>query len=114
MGRTASAERAGGEDVVRTPQLVITRSVEPTVITLIGQVDETNLGLLESALAEAPTEEAAGFEVDLSGLSFCSVSGLRVFAQAVESGAARLTGATAPLRRAFDAAGFGAILDKPG
>jgi anti-anti-sigma regulatory factor len=113
MGRAASLERSGAEDVVRTPQLVITRSVEPAAITVIGQVDETNLALLEAALAEAAVVEAVVPEIDLAGVTFCSVSGIRLLVQVVESGGARLSGATAHLRRAFDAAGFGAILDKP-
>jgi anti-anti-sigma regulatory factor len=113
MGRSAEVEPAPGEDVVRTPQLVITRSVEPRVITVTGQVDGANLDLLELALKEA-LPAGGDVDVDVAGVTFCSVAALRLLVQAVESGTARLSGVPAHLRRAFEAAGFSAIFDHPG
>ncbi len=113
MGRSAGVSPAAGEDVVRTPQLVITRSPQPPVITVIGQVDEGNIDLLELAIREALHAGAGELGVDLAGVTFCSVAGLRVLARMVESGTARIEGASPHLRRAFDAAGFDAVFDSP-
>ncbi|MGA7989593.1 MAG: STAS domain-containing protein [Candidatus Dormiibacterota bacterium] len=112
MGRPG-AESAQGDEVARTPQLVITRSKEPPVITVTGQVDGMNLDLLELALNEASPTEARSLDVDVAGVTFCSVAGLRILARAAESGTVRLVGATPHLRRASGAAGFGAIFEAP-
>jgi anti-anti-sigma factor len=113
MGRPALAERVPAVDMVRTPNLVVTRSMQPPVIKVIGQIDASNMLLLESALSEALRAETALVAVDLSGVTFCSVAGIRVLVRAVETGAALVSAAPAHIRRAFDAAGFDAIVESP-
>jgi anti-anti-sigma factor len=99
--------------MVRTQELVVTRSMRPPIIKVIGQIDEANVHVFQSAFDEALRGETAIVEVDLSGVTFCSVSGIRQLATAVQSRVARISGAPAHIRRAFDAAGFESIIESP-
>jgi hypothetical protein len=106
-GAWAETREPGAAEVDVTRGLVITRSVEPSGLELIGGIDEANLALLVSALDELAGTGLA--TVDVSAVTFCSIAGLRALTRAVQAGAIRLKGTPPHMQRALGAAGLADI-----
>src|SRR5690349_4031430 len=66
-------------------QLVITRSSHPVGLKLNGEVDASNVEAVSSVLNRTlRAHEGADVHVDLSGLEFSDVSGIRALVAAAE------------------------------
>ena len=92
-------------------QLVVTRTPEPLGLCFSGEIDHTNA----HAVAESLHSEFAGDEdvhIDLSGLSFCDVSGIRSLVEAArtrERGRLVLHGLPALLETVLAVTGWSAL-----
>jgi anti-anti-sigma regulatory factor len=96
-----------GEQVVDAGRLLIGTSADPAMMRLTGQVDQANLKALSSAL-EAVRVGGAPVIVDVSGLTFCSVAGMRQLSKAVADGQIQLMGIPAHMSRALGASALAA------
>jgi anti-anti-sigma regulatory factor len=105
IGRTAPTDELAGSEVVDASGLLITSVDDSHEMRLAGQVDQANLGALAAALDET-TPKGTPTLVDLSGLTFCSVGGMRLLVEAAASGAFQLVGIPPHLASAFSAADF--------
>ncbi len=91
------AEQVGALVIVRT-------AGDPPTVSLSGQIDEDTIDGLTAALEEALAVSGEA-RIDLAGLTFCSVAGMRTLAMAVTRGL-RVHGVPSHLARAVDAAGL--------
>jgi len=105
IGRTAPEAEPAGSDVVDESGLLITTSSRPPLVRLTGQIDQANLSAVAAALEQG---RLAGtpVQVDVSGLTFCSVGGMRILVQAVAAGDVQLIGIPPHMASAFNAADF--------
>jgi hypothetical protein len=87
------------------PGLHIATDPERCELRLTGQIDESNLAALNVAL-DAAVSAGSPVAVEMSGVTFCSVGGLRLLATGVKRGELRLAGVPAHLHRALAAAGL--------
>ena len=105
IGQTPPTEELAGSDVVDASGLLITRVANPPVLRLAGQVDQANLSSLTAAL-DATSPTGTPTQLDLSGLTFCSVGAMRALIEAAASGEFQLVGIPPHLASAFNAADF--------
>lgn len=102
------AERVGHLDAATTvalPGLSITTSAQPSEVRFTGQIDESNLEAVTDSL-DAAASAGAPVTVELSGVTFCSLGGLRHLSIGATCGDLRLTGVPTHVARALAAAGF--------
>jgi anti-anti-sigma factor len=88
--------------------VTISRATNPAALTFVGSIDQTNLNAVDAALTEA----IAGGDVvriDLTGVTFCSVAGLRLLIRAAKGGMITLAGMQPQLQRALTAAGLASV-----
>ncbi|MEA2646390.1 MAG: hypothetical protein QOE92_1473 [Chloroflexota bacterium] len=94
--------------------LRVWRTVDPPGLAVEGAVDATNSTAFGEALALAAASTGDELHVDLNGLLFCDLGGLRALVGATRPapGAARLsiTGGSHHLGRAAEAAGWAGVL----
>jgi ABC-type transporter Mla MlaB component len=94
-----------GQYAERVGELVIVRTAgDPPTLSLSGQIDEGSIDGLTAVLEEA-TGASGAARIDLAGLTFCSVAGMRTLAMAVTRGL-RVHGVPSHLVRAVEAAGL--------
>lgn len=78
----------GGGIVYADKLLVVTRTEDPTGLCYAGEIDVSNSHAVAESLTLAAME-GADLHLDLSGLSFCDISGIRSLVDAAET---RLSG----------------------
>jgi ABC-type transporter Mla MlaB component len=105
IGRTAPEVEPAGAAAVDASGLLIAGSDHPPVLRLTGQIDQANLSAVAAALDQA-RRTATQLQIDVSGLTFCSVGGIRLLVEAVASGDVQLTGIPPHMASAFSAADF--------
>lgn len=71
----------GGDTVFADKQLVVTRTVDPIGLCFSGEIDVNNRGAVSSCLRTVGTGDV---HLDVSGLIFCDISGIRAFVEAAE------------------------------
>jgi ABC-type transporter Mla MlaB component len=105
IGQRAPSDELAGSEVLDASGLLITSVDSPHALRLTGHVDQANLAALAAALDDArPTGTST--KLDLSGLTFCSVGGMRILVEAAASGNFQLVGIPPHLVSAFSAAEF--------
>lgn len=78
-------EAVSGRGIVYADRhLVVTRTEEPDGLCFAGEIDVTNSHAVAESLGNSSLGEA-DIHIDLSGLSFCDVSGIRSLVDAAES-----------------------------
>ena len=77
-----------GEAVYTDKHLVVTRTLEPVGLRFAGEIDINNSHAVAKSLGMA-FSDADDVHLDLSGLSFCDISGIRSLVDTAET---RLTG----------------------
>jgi hypothetical protein len=105
-----TAEHEVGIDAATTvavPGLLIATIAQPSEVRLTGQIDESNLAAVTASLDAAVTA-GAPVTVELSGVTFCSLGGLRHLAIGAACGNLRLAGVPTHLSRALAAADLAA------
>jgi anti-anti-sigma regulatory factor len=105
IGQTAPSVELAGPEVPDASGLLISRVDNPPVLRLTGQVDQANLAALAEALDQT-RPVGIPVRVDLSGLTFCSVGGMRILVEAAAAGDLELVGIPPHLASAFGAAYF--------
>jgi len=75
---------SGGRIVYADKNLVVTRTEEPSGLCFAGEIDVTNSHAVAESLGNASVGDA-DVHLDLSGLSFCDISGIRSLVDAAES-----------------------------
>lgn len=105
IGQAPLSNEVAGSEVLDASGLLITRVDVPPELRLTGQVDQANLGALAATL-DATRPTATPTLLDLSGLTFCSVGGMRILVEAAASGNFQLVGIPTHLASAFSAADF--------
>lgn len=80
--RLASSSEGG--IVYADKHLVVTRTEAPDGLYFAGEIDVTNSHAVAESLGSASMEDA-DVHLDLSGLSFCDISGIRSLVDAAES-----------------------------
>jgi anti-anti-sigma regulatory factor len=105
IGQTAPSVELTGSEVLDASGLLISRLDDPPVLRITGHVDQANLGALAAALDQTRPADTP-VRVDLSGLTFCSVGGMRILVEAAASGDFELVGIPPHLASAFSAAQF--------
>lgn len=105
IGRADPEITLEGAESITVPGLSISTSLEPSEVRLTGQIDESNLSVLTASLGDAVYAHAP-VTVDLSGVTFCSVGGLRQLAMGAARGELLLAGVPTHLSRALAAAGL--------
>ena len=74
----------GGGTIYSDKQLVVSRTVDPVGLAFSGEIDVTNRGAVAKCLAMTPPGEDET-HLDVSGLIFCDISGIRAFVDAAEA-----------------------------
>jgi hypothetical protein len=105
IGRAEHEVPLDAAEVIAMPGLLIGTSAHPSEVRLTGQIDESNLVAVTAAL-DAAVHTGAPVTVDLSGVRFCSLGGLRRLAIGSGSGDLRLVRIPAHFGRALAAAGL--------
>ena len=89
QGRTgfvrALARMAGGPDVYDDGVLRVACSGSPPVLVIAGEIDESNYSGLVGVLGRL-TDGVGEVHVDLSGVAFCDLAGLRAIVRLAEPG----------------------------
>lgn len=75
---------SGGGIVYADKHLVVTRTAEPDGLYFAGEIDVTNSHAVSESLGNS-SMDGADIHLDLSGLSFCDISGIRSLVDAAES-----------------------------
>jgi anti-anti-sigma factor len=75
---------SGGGIVYADKNLVVTRTEAPDGLCFAGEIDVTNSHAVAESLGNAFMGDA-DIHLDLSGLSFCDISGIRSLVDAAES-----------------------------
>lgn len=73
-----------GEIVYADKNLVVTRTEDPDGLYFAGEIDVTNSQAVTKSLGNACMGDA-DIHLDLSGLSFCDISGIRSLVDAAET-----------------------------
>jgi anti-anti-sigma factor len=74
----------GGGIVYADKNLVVTRTEEPIGLYFAGEIDVSNSHAVADSLGNA-SMDGADIHLDLSGLSFCDISGIRSLVDAAHS-----------------------------
>jgi anti-anti-sigma factor len=77
-------EALEGEIVYADKNLIVTRTAEPYGLYFAGEIDVSNSHAVAESLGKASMGDA-DIHLDLSGLSFCDISGIRSLVDAAES-----------------------------
>ncbi|NYI04165.1 STAS domain-containing protein [Allostreptomyces psammosilenae] len=97
----------------RDAPLRIQRTYAPDGLRLSGELDRDNCAAVRAALAAGVRADGGDLHLDVAGLVFWDVHGMRTVARAAASlpGGGRLVlhGASAPLRTLFELAGWGEV-----
>jgi anti-anti-sigma factor len=99
---------SGGKIVYADKHLVVTRTEAPDGLYFAGEIDVTNSHAVAESLGNSSMGDA-DIHLDLSGLSFCDVSGIRSLVDAAESrhtGRLMLHGLPALLQRVMHVTGW--------
>ena len=72
-----------GGTVYADKQLVVTRTPDPIGLRFSGEIDINNCDAVASCLSEIPAQEV-DVHLDVSGLIFCDISGIRALVEAAE------------------------------
>jgi anti-anti-sigma factor len=95
-------------------ELTVRRGAEPSgvpVLLLHGELDSSNVALLEAALAQALVGPPASVAFDLAGLRFMDSAGIAVLVSAAAQVALVEIRSPSPIiRRVLDATGLTALL----
>ncbi len=105
IGRADPERALESAESIAVAGLHIATSADRSKVRLTGQIDESNLAAMGEAFDTAVTDGLPA-AVDLSGVTFCSVGGLRRLAAGDVRGELRLEGIPAHLVRALAAAGL--------
>ncbi|MHB8587329.1 MAG: STAS domain-containing protein [Candidatus Dormibacteraceae bacterium] len=73
----------GGDTVYADKQLVVKRTHDPVGLSFSGEIDTTNRDAVATCLAATPAG-AEDIHLDVRGLIFCDISGIRAFVDAAE------------------------------
>jgi len=73
-----------GGRIYADKQLVVTRTVEPDGLCFSGEIDITNSSAVPQSLSMAFVRDG-NVHLDVSGLIFCDISGIRSFVDAAEA-----------------------------
>jgi anti-anti-sigma factor len=71
-------------DVYADKQLVVSLTTSPTGLSFAGEIDASNSHAVSTAIASAQVPDK-DIHVDVEGLVFCDISGIRAFVTAAES-----------------------------
>ena len=89
-------------------QLVVTRTLEPYGLCFSGEIDITNSNAVPQSLSMAFVR-SGDMHLDVSGLIFCDISGIRSFvdaAEAMDGGRLLLHGLPALLQKVMNVTGW--------
>lgn len=89
-------------------QLLVTRTVAPYGLVFVGEIDVTNSNSVSETLAMSLSGDEA-LHVDVSGLIFCDIAGIRAFvdaAQGMNQGRLLMHGLPPLLRRVMNVTGW--------
>jgi anti-anti-sigma factor len=101
-------DASGGGIVYADKHLVVTRTDEPSGLYFAGEIDVSNSHAVAESLGSAGMDDA-DVHLDLSGLSFCDISGIRSLVDAAEtrqSGRLLLHGLPDLLQRVMNVTGW--------
>jgi len=73
-----------GGHVYADKQLVVARTTFPDGLSFTGEIDTTNSHAIGAAIASAQLPDR-DVHVDVAGLQFCDISGIRAFVAAAEA-----------------------------
>jgi anti-anti-sigma factor len=73
----------GGGTVYADKQLVVTRTLTPIGLRFSGEIDINNCGAIATCLRAIAADEV-DVHLDISGLLFCDISGIRAFVEAAQ------------------------------
>jgi anti-anti-sigma factor len=84
VGLGGAIDRGFGEDLVYTGrQLAVTRTLAPAGLRFSGEIDAANVEIITDTLRS--NQNGGDLHVDLSGLLFCDVSGIRALVAHAEA-----------------------------
>jgi len=70
-------------DVYADKQLVVLRTTSPSGLSFAGEIDATNSHAVSEAIASAQVPDR-DIHIEVGGLVFCDISGIRAFVAAAE------------------------------
>jgi anti-anti-sigma factor len=73
----------GGGTVYADKQLVVTRTLAPIGLRFSGEIDINNCGAIATCLRAIAADEV-DVHLDISGLLFCDISGIRAFVEVAQ------------------------------
>jgi anti-anti-sigma factor len=97
-----------GGRIYADKQLVVTRTLEPYGLCFSGEIDITNSDAVSRSLSLAFVRDG-NMHLDVSGLIFCDISGIRSFvdaAEAMDGGCLLLHGLPALLQKVIKVTGW--------
>jgi anti-anti-sigma factor len=97
-----------GGRIYADKQLVVTRTLEPYGLCFSGEIDITNSDAVSRSLSLAFVRDG-NMHLDVSGLIFCDISGIRSFvdaAEAMDGGRLLLHGLPALLQKVIKVTGW--------
>lgn len=97
-----------GGRIYADKQLVVTRTLEPYGLCFTGEIDMTNSHAVQLSLSMAFVRNG-DMHLDLGGLIFCDISGIRSFvdaAEAMDGGRLMLHGLPALLQKVMNVTGW--------
>lgn len=74
----------GGGRVYVDKRLVVTRTHHPYGLSFAGEIDVTNSRAVDECLRMTVAPQEKDLHLDVSGLIFCDISGIRSFVEAAE------------------------------
>jgi anti-anti-sigma factor len=75
---------AGGGRVYADKRLIVTRTRAPYGLRFTGEIDVTNSHAVDESLRASVTLQDQDLHLDVSGLIFCDISGIRSFVDLAE------------------------------
>jgi anti-anti-sigma factor len=97
-----------GGHIYADKQLVVTRTLEPYGLCFSGEIDLTNSHAVPQSLSMAFVRDG-NMHLDVSGLIFCDISGIRSFvdaAEAMDGGRLMLHGLPPLLQKVLNVTGW--------
>jgi anti-anti-sigma regulatory factor len=73
-----------GGEVYADKQLVVSRTTSPDGLSFAGEIDASNSHAVGTAISSAPLSDR-DIHVEVAGLIFCDISGIRAFVSAAEA-----------------------------
>ena len=102
IGRADTQAGLEAATIVTLPRLSIWTRAQPCEVRLTGQIDDSNLSAMKASL-DAAVSAGSPVTVELSGVTSCSLGGLRHLAIGAARGDLRLAGVPAHLNRVLGA-----------